>query len=124
MEERDRATVGATGAAIRAMRLERHMSQSELARLSGISQAYASKIEAGRATPSESVLARVSSALGVPVSALADSRSLNQAIAERLLGVPGIEASCVASLMSLHDVSAKRSLLSVIDSLLGSSGRA
>jgi transcriptional regulator with XRE-family HTH domain len=51
-------------------RMHRGLRQMDLARSVGISESYLSKIETGRATPSDALLSRVSEALGLDVSDL------------------------------------------------------
>ncbi|PKM78123.1 MAG: XRE family transcriptional regulator [Firmicutes bacterium HGW-Firmicutes-15] len=58
--------------AIKRYRELKGWSQSCLARKSGVSQTYISELEAGKWTPNLSILRKLASALGVPVSALLD----------------------------------------------------
>lgn len=58
--------------AIKKYRQLKDWSQSRLARESGVSQTYISELESGKWTPNLSILRKLASALGVPVSALLD----------------------------------------------------
>ena len=56
---------------IRTLRIKRKLSQSELAKLTGLSQAYINELENGKKNnPTYEVLQKLAKALGVPVSAL------------------------------------------------------
>ena len=59
-----------TAAAIKALRIERNLSQLELSHRSGMSPAQLCKIERGRNGLTTSTLRRLADALDVPVSAL------------------------------------------------------
>jgi transcriptional regulator with XRE-family HTH domain len=65
---------GFLGGKIRRLRVSRQMSQRKLAKLSGLSNGYISRLERGEVgNPGMSVLAMLSNPLGVPVSELAES---------------------------------------------------
>lgn len=64
-----------TAAAIKALRVERNLSQLDLAKRSGMSPAQLCKIERGRNGMTASTLRRIAAALGVPVSSLLGERS-------------------------------------------------
>ena len=64
------------GAAIRAVRLERGLSQEALADAAGIDRSHMGKIERGERNVSVLNVARVSDALGVTVAALMASAGL------------------------------------------------
>jgi putative transcriptional regulator len=51
-------------------RLQKGMSQAQVARLAGVSQAYVSHIELGRRTPRLPLALRLAAALGQPIEAL------------------------------------------------------
>jgi transcriptional regulator with XRE-family HTH domain len=56
---------------IKRLRLERGLTQVELAKRAAVTQAYVAKIESGdRANPSLAILKHLAKALGVPVTAL------------------------------------------------------
>lgn len=69
----------ALGRAVRELRVERQMTQRELAHAADTNETWISHIEAGRTNPAWGTVARLSAALGVRVSELA-------ARAERLEG--------------------------------------
>lgn len=52
------------------MRVQQGLSREELAERAGIHPTYVEKIEAGKQVPSLDVLLRISSAVGVPLSAV------------------------------------------------------
>jgi transcriptional regulator with XRE-family HTH domain len=60
------ASLVALGRAVRALRIERLMSQEQLARKAGIHATYISRIEAGRRNISWEAMKRISQALEVP----------------------------------------------------------
>jgi transcriptional regulator with XRE-family HTH domain len=62
----------ALGAAIRAKRLERGLSQAELAARSGKHPTYLNGIERGHRNPTWTVLSAIAAALDVPLSRLVD----------------------------------------------------
>jgi transcriptional regulator with XRE-family HTH domain len=66
-DELDPAVVGAL---VKAVRKSRHLSMTELARRSGVSQPFISQVERGQFTPSLATLYRLAGALSVSVSAL------------------------------------------------------
>lgn len=56
---------------VKRLREEKNLSQSELARLSGVSQSYISELEDGKAkNPSIKTLGKIAEALGVTVTAI------------------------------------------------------
>ncbi|UJA21641.1 helix-turn-helix transcriptional regulator [Thermoleophilia bacterium SCSIO 60948] len=59
------------GRAVRALRLERGLTQRELARAADLNVTWLSHIEAGRPNPAWGTVARIAAALDVPVSELA-----------------------------------------------------
>lgn len=61
----------ALGRAIRELRLERGLTQRELADASDLNVTWLSHIEAGRPNPAWGTVARIAAALDVPVSQLA-----------------------------------------------------
>ena len=61
------------GQRLRALRLERGMSQERLAELAGLHRAYISGVEIGRRNISLWTVHRLANALGVTSSALVDS---------------------------------------------------
>ncbi len=65
------------GQAIRALRLQRNVTGSELARRCNVTRGLISQIERGTTVPSLDVLVRIANALGVPVGQLLDSSSAN-----------------------------------------------
>ncbi|HEY8465204.1 MAG TPA: helix-turn-helix transcriptional regulator [Solirubrobacterales bacterium] len=69
----------ALGRAVRELRVERRMTQRELAQAADTNETWISHIESGRTNPAWGTVARLSAALGVRVSELA-------ARAERLEG--------------------------------------
>ena len=64
------AYVSAFGAHIRTLRLERGLSQEEVAHLAGVHVTYLSGIERGRRNPSLMNLRKIAGALGVSVGEL------------------------------------------------------
>jgi transcriptional regulator with XRE-family HTH domain len=72
----------ALGRAVRELRVERQMTQRELAQAADTNETWISHIESGRTNPAWGTVARLSAALGVRVSELA-------ARAERLQGGGG-----------------------------------
>jgi transcriptional regulator with XRE-family HTH domain len=65
---------GGLGDRLRRKRRESSLTQEELAHLSGVSQVMIAKTEQGRRQPRLSVLAKLSTALDIPLSELIDSR--------------------------------------------------
>jgi transcriptional regulator with XRE-family HTH domain len=63
------------GANLRRLRGQRALSLERLARLSGVSRAMLGQIELGQSAPTINVLWKISSALGVPFSALISART-------------------------------------------------
>lgn len=59
-----------TGARIRALRAERHLTLDALARLAGVSRAMLSRIERGDSSPTAQLLVKVCGGLGITLSAL------------------------------------------------------
>jgi len=57
---------------IRKLRKGRGLTQSGLARKTGLSQSYLSQVERGARVPSVRTLRRIAATLGVPVGALLD----------------------------------------------------
>ena len=55
---------------VKALRLERGMSQAELAKRARISRVHVIRIETARQEPTLGVMERLAKALGVPVTAL------------------------------------------------------
>jgi transcriptional regulator with XRE-family HTH domain len=64
----------ALGDRLRTKRWENSLTQEELAHLSGVSQEMIAKIEQGRRQPRLTILARLATALDIPLSELLDSR--------------------------------------------------
>jgi transcriptional regulator with XRE-family HTH domain len=63
------------GSNLRRLRGQRQLSLEKLARLSGVSRAMLGQIELGQSAPTINVLWKISSALGVPFSALISERA-------------------------------------------------
>src|SRR5512136_2499893 len=63
------------GANLRRLRMRRSLSLEKLSRQSGVSRAMLGQIELGQSAPTINVLWKISTALGVPFSALISSRS-------------------------------------------------
>ena len=63
------------GNRVRELRLERDLTQEELAEATGLSVEYVSKIERGLGSPSFSVIARICNALEAGPSGLFSSRA-------------------------------------------------
>src|SRR5262245_40312410 len=63
------------GGNLRRLRSQRGLSLERLSQLSGVSRAMLGQIELGQSAPTINVLWKISSALGVPFSALISSRS-------------------------------------------------
>lgn len=61
----------ALGRAVRELRVERGLTQRELARVADINETWLSHIEAGRTNPAWGTVARIAAGLGAPVSELA-----------------------------------------------------
>src|SRR5512147_1360480 len=62
------------GANLRRLRMRRGLSLEKLSRLSGVSRAMLGQIELGQSAPTVNVLWKISTALGVPFSALIGSK--------------------------------------------------
>jgi transcriptional regulator with XRE-family HTH domain len=56
--------IAAIGIAVKNLRLQKNVSQEELARISGISRSYISRLEAGKGNPSLDQVQRIAKALG------------------------------------------------------------
>lgn len=69
--------MGAKGvdSSIKKYRQLKGWSQSRLARESGVSQTYISELEAGKWTPNVSILRKLATVLGVPISDLVDDEA-------------------------------------------------
>lgn len=76
------------GQTIRALRLERQMTGTELARRCGVTKGLISQIERGTTVPSLDVLVRVANALGVSVGNLLDSDTTTTAPTSDGTGLP------------------------------------
>src|SRR5512139_1809103 len=63
------------GANLRRLRVRRGLSLEKLSRQSGVSRAMLGQIELGQSAPTINVLWKISTALGVPFSALISSRT-------------------------------------------------
>lgn len=61
----------ALGRAVRELRLERGLTQRQLARAADMNETWLSHIEAGRPNPAWGTVVRIAAALDVPVSELA-----------------------------------------------------
>jgi len=77
--ERAHAATGAdltpvVGSNLRRLRMRRGLSLEKLSRLSGVSRAMLGQIELGQSAPTVNVLWKISTALGVPFSALITNR--------------------------------------------------
>lgn len=66
----------ALGQAIRQLRMERELTQRQLAQAADVNETWVSHIEAGRTNPAWGTVARLAGALGVPVSELAHRAEL------------------------------------------------
>lgn len=64
------------GANLRRLRNERGLSLERLSRVSGVSRAMLGQVELGQSAPTINVLWKISSALGVPFSALISARAV------------------------------------------------
>jgi transcriptional regulator with XRE-family HTH domain len=62
------------GANLRRLRMKRELSLERLSKLSGVSRAMLGQIELGQSTPTINILWKISTALGVPYSALLGHR--------------------------------------------------
>lgn len=58
-------------------RIERNLSQEDLAELMGTSQAYLSRLENGRISPRHTTLERYANAVGVSLNEIADEEKVN-----------------------------------------------
>ncbi|MFB9949502.1 helix-turn-helix domain-containing protein [Rhizobium puerariae] len=70
LQQTEKDPVRAIAARLKIEREARHWSLSELAERSGVSKAMISKIERGEASPTATVLGRLSGAFGLPLSVL------------------------------------------------------
>lgn len=116
--ESNRLYPGGLATAIRSQRQKLGISAAELARRSGITPAYVSRIEAGLATPSIRVLQGVAAALNTTLARLLENGSLDEELAARLPLVMEIREQSIRRLLSLPDEDVKRGLLSLVDRLL------
>lgn len=73
-EPTDKDILRQTGGSMRAARLAANLNLTQLARLTGISQAALSLIETGKRDPRLTTLNRIAEALRVPLSSLVDPR--------------------------------------------------
>jgi transcriptional regulator with XRE-family HTH domain len=62
--------VRSLGAQVRRLRLDRKLSQEDLAELAGLNYKYLGRVELGKSDPGAYVLVRLASALGVPIGEL------------------------------------------------------
>jgi transcriptional regulator with XRE-family HTH domain len=80
------------GPAIRQLRQQQKLSLSDLARRTGISVSYLSRLEKGRSVPSFTLLNRIGQELGVPigffVEAEQDARHVDEQLVEELSHTP------------------------------------
>lgn len=89
---------------IRALRTKLGLTQSKLAELSGITQAYVAKIESGSADPRVSTLERMSNVLEEIASK--ESFTAKQVMAKPIISVkPEDEIKTAIELMVSHDIS-------------------
>ncbi|MGE0705421.1 MAG: helix-turn-helix domain-containing protein [Vicinamibacterales bacterium] len=71
------------GAALRAWRHRRHLTQEQLAERSGLSYKFIGEVERGTGNPTLETLARLANALGISMSGLlADAESKSTAISD------------------------------------------
>jgi len=82
------------GANLRRLRVKRELSLEKLSRLSGVSRAMLGQVELGQSAPTINVLWKISTALGVPFSALIGSRQA---------GGPTVLRADQAKVLSSHD---------------------
>jgi transcriptional regulator with XRE-family HTH domain len=82
------------GANLRRLRTKRGLSLERMARASGVSRAMLGQIELGHSTPTINVLWKISTALGLPFSAL---------IAEPGVTRPTVLRAAVARVLTSHD---------------------
>jgi transcriptional regulator with XRE-family HTH domain len=82
------------GANLRRLRVKRGLSLEKLSRISGVSRAMLGQVELGQSAPTINVLWKISTALGVPFSALIGSRQAG--------GVAVLRAE-QAKVLSSHD---------------------
>lgn len=103
---------------IRNLRESRHMSQMEMARRSGISQATISAIELGARQPSMEMLERLAVFFGVPKSSLVGQEELTESVKVLAEAIQSDEALLklfeYARYMSKEDVQAMLSVAQVI----------
>jgi transcriptional regulator with XRE-family HTH domain len=82
------------GSNLRRLRVKRELSLEKLSRLSGVSRAMLGQVELGQSAPTINVLWKISTALGVPFSALIGSRQA---------GGPTVLRADQAKVLSSHD---------------------
>jgi transcriptional regulator with XRE-family HTH domain len=101
--------LGALGAQVRRLRLERDLSQERLAELAGVNYKYLGRVELSKADPGATVLVRLARALVVPVGEIFDTITPMNAAPYRLSPVD-IEAvaAALATLTSVVDGILKR----------------
>lgn len=62
------------GSRIHQLRVESHITQRELSKMSGLAVSYLSRVENGRLSPTLPTLTKITDALSVPVTALFDAK--------------------------------------------------
>jgi transcriptional regulator with XRE-family HTH domain len=82
------------GANLRRLRVKRGLSLEKLSRLSGVSRAMLGQVELGQSAPTINVLWKISTALGVPFSALIGTRQASG---------PAVLRAEQAKVLSSHD---------------------
>lgn len=82
------------GTNLRRLRVKRELSLEKLSRLSGVSRAMLGQVELGQSAPTINVLWKISTALGVPFSAL---------IGAKQAGGPTVLRAGQAKVLSSHD---------------------
>jgi transcriptional regulator with XRE-family HTH domain len=88
------------GELIRALRIERNLTQAYVARKAGISLWQLSRIECGNAEPTRDTLERLAPILGVTAAYL-DVRALSEAIAEQ--ATDPVARTVIERLLAMHD---------------------
>jgi transcriptional regulator with XRE-family HTH domain len=96
------AVLHALGAQLRRLRLERRLSQEQLAELAGLNAKYLGRVELAKAEPGADVLVRLARALAVPVGELFDTITPTAASPYRL--APADVESVAAALAALTSV--------------------
>ncbi|MGP3922250.1 MULTISPECIES: helix-turn-helix domain-containing protein [unclassified Streptomyces] len=102
------------GANLRALRTERGLSLSEVARRSGVAKSALSQLEAGNGNPTIQTVFSLSNALGVPVSDLVTERTEQDVLLVRSAGLDVLSSEAV-DLRLLRRIEPRGGVLEIYD---------